>query len=54
MPPGPTETDSETRWQAWVAKGRVHDLHTREKVKTLGMLLLVLATLSLAAVLAFR
>ncbi len=48
------EHDSDARWQAWLAKGRAHDLRVRRKVKVFGLWLLVAATLSAAGVLVLR
>lgn len=37
----PVSAESESRWQAWLAKGRVRDLRTRHRARLLGFALLV-------------
>jgi hypothetical protein len=54
MPLQDSQPDSEVRWQAWLAKGRAHDLRARETVKLLALGLFVAATLSMAGFLALR
>lgn len=37
----PVSAESELRWQAWLAKGRIRDLRTRRRARLLGLVLLV-------------
>lgn len=49
-----SERGSDAKWQAWLAKGRAHDRRVQHKVRVFGLVLLVVATLSMAGVLVLR
>jgi hypothetical protein len=46
---GSVSAESEVRWQAWLAKGRVRDLRTRRRARLFGLVLLVVVLVGLGA-----
>lgn len=43
----PASAESELRWQAWLAKGRIRDLRTRHRARVLGFVVLVAVVVAL-------
>jgi hypothetical protein len=52
--PSNVTPDAEVKWQAWLARGRAHDLRVRVRVRMFAFGLVIAGLLSLGAVVLSR